>query len=92
MSGTSFLRRVSLHRLRKSLSSPRTEGPLPVAEEAPEQKVHLVPDTQTVLLLHGPRQPYTVTDDYAVPQLRHDGELLVRTQAIGLNPIDWKAP
>lgn len=51
-----------------------------------------VPGTQTVLLLHGPRQPYQLVDDYPVPQVRGEHEVLVRTQSIGLNPIDWKAP
>ncbi|AEO68433.1 uncharacterized protein THITE_52820 [Thermothielavioides terrestris NRRL 8126] len=92
MSGTSFLRRVSLHRLRKSLSSPRAEGPQPAADETPSQEPPLIPETQTVLLLHGARQPYELTDSHPVPELHHDGELLVRTQVIGLNPIDWKAP
>lgn len=51
-----------------------------------------VPDTQKILLLYGPRQPYKVVDDYAVPKLHSDDEVLVRTRTIGLNPIDWKAP
>ncbi|CAK7221285.1 hypothetical protein SCUCBS95973_004442 [Sporothrix curviconia] len=51
-----------------------------------------VPSSQRVLLLHAPKQPYHVTHDYAVPALAHGRELLVRTRAIGLNPIDWKAP
>lgn len=53
---------------------------------------HTLPPSQRVLLLHGPRQPYHVTHDYAVPDLHHDREILVRTAVIGLNPIDWKAP
>lgn len=53
---------------------------------------HPLPPSQRVLLLHGPRQPYHVTHDYAVPDLHHDREILVRTAVIGLNPIDWKAP
>lgn len=51
-----------------------------------------VPRSQTVLLLHEPRQPYSLTGDYQVPALRGEGEVLVRVRAIGLNPIDWKAP
>ncbi|KAH6616107.1 hypothetical protein B0J18DRAFT_484995 [Chaetomium sp. MPI-SDFR-AT-0129] len=51
-----------------------------------------IPDTQTVLLLHATRQPYVLQDGYPVPALQHDREVLVRNRAIGLNPMDWKAP
>ncbi|KAI9172802.1 flavin-binding monooxygenase [Paramyrothecium foliicola] len=49
-------------------------------------------DTQTVLLLHGPRQPYQIAKEHPIPSLQNDFEVLVRVKAIGLNPIDWKAP
>lgn len=48
--------------------------------------------SQTALLLHAPKQPYQVIDDHAVPHTDEDSEILVRTQVIGLNPVDWKAP
>ncbi|RWA05848.1 hypothetical protein EKO27_g9251 [Xylaria grammica] len=48
--------------------------------------------SQTVLLLHAPKQSYQVSQDHATPQIDNGSELLVRTQVIGLNPIDWKAP
>ncbi|ROW14209.1 hypothetical protein VPNG_04323 [Cytospora leucostoma] len=51
-----------------------------------------VPETQNVLLLYGPRQPYKLVEDYPVPKIQTDSEILVKTRAIGLNPIDWKAP
>jgi len=51
-----------------------------------------LPETQTVLLLHGTNQPYRVTDDYPLPQLKEKDEVLVRTEYIGLNPVDWKSP
>ncbi|KAK4141027.1 chaperonin 10-like protein [Dichotomopilus funicola] len=51
-----------------------------------------IPDTQTVLLLHATRQPYVLQDGYPVPASQHDREVLVRNRAIGLNPMDWKAP
>lgn len=51
-----------------------------------------VPETQTILLLYGPRQPYKLVDNYPVPKLHNDSEVLVLTHTIGLNPIDWKAP
>ncbi|KHE83127.1 hypothetical protein GE21DRAFT_10769 [Neurospora crassa] len=50
------------------------------------------PEKQTVLLLHGAKQPYQLTEDYPVPKLEGEHDVLVRTQTIGLNPIDWKAP
>lgn len=50
------------------------------------------PETQTVLLLLAAKQPYQLTEKYAIPELQGEHEVLVRTQAIGLNPIDWKAP
>ncbi|KAK0612130.1 chaperonin 10-like protein [Immersiella caudata] len=52
----------------------------------------ITPETQRVLLLHAARQPYELIRDYPVPQVQGDHEVLVRTEAIGLNPIDWKAP
>ncbi|KAH7368211.1 quinone oxidoreductase [Plectosphaerella cucumerina] len=48
--------------------------------------------TQNVLLLHGPRQAYEETAGYAIPTPTSDREVLVRTETLGLNPIDWKAP
>jgi NADPH:quinone reductase-like Zn-dependent oxidoreductase len=50
-----------------------------------------VPTTQTVLLLHAPKEEYTVTSDHPVPGNINANEVLVRTKAIGLNPIDWKS-
>ncbi|KAK3377115.1 chaperonin 10-like protein [Lasiosphaeria ovina] len=93
MSGLSFFRRMSLHRLRKSSTSSHTDQPSPVDILAPVDDEPLsAPETQTVLLLHAAKQPYQLTDSYPVPQLQGDREVLVRVQAIGLNPIDWKAP
>ncbi|RDW77727.1 putative zinc-binding dehydrogenase protein [Coleophoma cylindrospora] len=46
---------------------------------------------QQVLLLHAPKQPYIRTE-YDVPLLCDEREMLVKIKAIGLNPIDWKAP
>lgn len=51
-----------------------------------------VPDTQTVLILHAAKQPYETAEGYEVPEIRDESEVLVRTETIGLNPIDWKAP
>ncbi|KAF6830759.1 zinc-binding dehydrogenase [Colletotrichum musicola] len=51
-----------------------------------------VPDTQTVLILHAAKTPYETLEGYQVPEIRDESEVLVRTETIGLNPIDWKAP
>ncbi|KIL85054.1 hypothetical protein FAVG1_11482 [Fusarium avenaceum] len=64
-----------------------TQDQLSEADDSPT-----IPSSQSVLLLHGIRQPYQVTAGYSVPDIKHDHELLVRTDTIGLNPIDWKAP
>lgn len=47
---------------------------------------------QDVLLLHGAKQRYMHTREQPVPNLENDREMLVAVHAIGLNPIDWKAP
>jgi hypothetical protein len=51
-----------------------------------------IPETQSALLLHAIRQPYEVKEDYPTPMVLRDDELLVKITAVGLNPIDWKAP
>jgi hypothetical protein len=56
-----------------------------------EDKI-VVPNTQSALLLHAIRQPYTTAKDHKVPAIQNDSELLVKVQSAGLNPIDWKAP
>ena len=57
-----------------------------------ETKTAANPATQNVLLLHGPRQAYEETTGYAIPAQTTDREVLVRTETLGLNPIDWTAP
>lgn len=49
------------------------------------------PATQQALLLHAPKEKYCLSQDYPVPTATSDGEVLVRIDAIGLNPIDWKS-
>ena len=67
-------------------------------DEEPSSEYHYdikdvqIPDTQCALLLHAIRQPYQLTADYAIPKAQHDHELLVKIEAAGLNPIDWKSP
>ncbi|KAK3705880.1 hypothetical protein LTR37_013033 [Vermiconidia calcicola] len=45
---------------------------------------------QDVLLLHGPRQKYSLEKAKDIPELRGDDEVLIQVLAIGLNPVDWK--
>ncbi|GME62919.1 putative zinc-binding dehydrogenase protein [Neofusicoccum parvum] len=58
-------------------------------EQQPRQSV---PTTQTVLLLYQPRTRYALTPKHDTPSLHFEDEVLVKVQAVGLNPIDWKAP
>lgn len=51
-----------------------------------------LPKVQRALLLHGVRQPYVTSTDTKIPDLNYDHELLIKVNAAGLNPIDWKAP
>jgi hypothetical protein len=50
-----------------------------------------IPAQQKVLLLLGKGQRYELEENYAVPEIRDDRELLLKIQYIGLNPIDWKS-
>ena len=45
---------------------------------------------QDLLLLHGPRQKYSLERSKDIPELQKDEEILVQVLAIGLNPVDWK--
>ncbi|PMB63604.1 hypothetical protein BM221_010585 [Beauveria bassiana] len=47
---------------------------------------------QSALLLHGPRERYTLVNNHPIPALDDATEILVQTEVIGLNPIDWKSP
>ncbi|PGG95648.1 hypothetical protein AJ79_09939 [Helicocarpus griseus UAMH5409] len=47
---------------------------------------------QRVLLLNAPREQYILNSNHNIPSLAHQEEILVKVLAIGLNPIDWKAP
>lgn len=49
-------------------------------------------DTQNALLLRALKERYTLVTNHAVPSVFHDEEILIKVAAIGLNPIDWKAP
>ena len=49
---------------------------------------HIVKHSRAAVL-HSKSGPYTVVNDWPRPQISSK-ELLIRTRAIGLNPIDWK--
>jgi len=50
------------------------------------------PRKQRVLLLREVKQRYAIEEDYAVPTVETDDEMILKVLYIGLNPIDWKAP
>ncbi|KAI9711596.1 MAG: hypothetical protein M1812_007118 [Candelaria pacifica] len=54
--------------------------------------LHKIGSKQEILLLHGSKQKYTLTNDYEIPVVESKREMLIRVSVIGLNPIDWKAP
>lgn len=54
--------------------------------------VKAISGTQTALTLKAIRKPYEIALEHPIPSVSHDDELLVRVDAVGLNPIDWKAP
>ncbi|KAH8845336.1 hypothetical protein MCOR27_007660 [Pyricularia oryzae] len=93
-SAWSAIRRFSVKNGKRKPQAHGADGRLALASNAEEtaDQTARVPELQTVLLLHQPRQPYTVTPDYPVPELRGDDEVLIKVHTIGLNPLDWKAP
>uniref|UniRef100_A0A093UUL9 Zinc-type alcohol dehydrogenase-like protein C2E1P3.01 n=1 Tax=Talaromyces marneffei PM1 TaxID=1077442 RepID=A0A093UUL9_TALMA len=58
----------------------------------PLRVVDQLATTQNALLLHAIKEKYTLVTDHAVPSILHQDEILIEVSAIGLNPIDWKAP
>lgn len=59
---------------------------------APAPITNQLATTQNALLLHAVKQKYQLVADHAVPSILHPDEILIEVRAIGLNPIDWKAP
>lgn len=55
-----------------------------------DEFIRLETPQQDVLLLHGPRQRYSLEKAHDIPELRSDREILIQVLAIGLNPVDWK--
>lgn len=74
----------------KLIAASPSDSESTLAEE--KEIKHELPTRQRLLLLHGPKQDYTLTDDHPVPVTDAHHEVVVRVTTIGLNPIDWKAP
>lgn len=89
MSGWSIFRK--LYRKKRKASAIEISEPCDVISSIRMAPI-AVPESQTVLLLREPRQPYELVKHYPTPELHTGSEVLVKTRAIGLNPIDWKAP
>lgn len=89
MSGWSIFRK--LYRKKRKASAIEISEPCDVISSVRMAPI-AVPESQTVLLLREPRQPYELVKHYPTPELHTGSEVLVKTRAIGLNPIDWKAP
>lgn len=89
MSGWSILRKFSGKKRKASaIGLAEPSDTVPTTTMAPIT----VSESQTILLLKGPKQPYELVENYPIPELNSASEVLVKTRAIGLNPIDWKAP
>lgn len=93
MDGWSLFRKFSSKVKRQSKATDNTRSTTAGIVDRPTMTSSIiVPETQSILLLYGPKQPYRVVENYPVPKLKNEDEVLVKTCAIGLNPIDWKAP
>lgn len=55
-----------------------------------QNNIESLPQSQTQVLLYEARTPYEIAHSRDLP-ITSPGELLVKVQAIGLNPIDWKS-
>lgn len=49
-----------------------------------------LPITQRALTVAS-KKTYHVDDSYPVPEIQSGNEILIKTCAVGLNPIDWKS-
>ncbi|USP77307.1 hypothetical protein yc1106_04581 [Curvularia clavata] len=83
---------TSLKRTRSS-AEPPPEKRTKIQNEFQRRETTLQPPhRQHALLLHAARQPYDLATSHATPEVKFANELLIKVEAIGLNPIDWKAP
>lgn len=72
------------------MDSPSFGNGLSQLNHKPDEFIKLDRPQQDVLLLHGPRQKYSLEKARDIPELRSDREILIQVLAIGLNPVDWK--
>lgn len=70
--------------------TPYTNGYAQLSHNKHDEFIRLDSPQQDVLLLHGPRQKYSLEKAQEIPELRSDREILIQVLAIGLNPVDWK--
>ncbi|OJZ83108.1 hypothetical protein ASPFODRAFT_63304 [Aspergillus luchuensis CBS 106.47] len=66
--------------------------PTYTTQSAPTDPIIPSKTTQRALLLHAAGEQYTLVTDHAIPEISHKDEILVKIQAVGLNPVDWKGP
>ncbi|BCR98408.1 zinc-binding alcohol dehydrogenase family protein [Aspergillus luchuensis] len=66
--------------------------PTYTTQSAPTDSIIPSKTTQRALLLHAAGEQYTLVTDHAIPEISHKDEILVKIQAVGLNPVDWKGP
>lgn len=64
--------------------------PLGEIEIATPKLSHSTPETQEALTVVA-KHTYHLTSSFPTPQIQDDDEVLIRTCAVGLNPIDWKS-
>ncbi|RDW94068.1 zinc-binding alcohol dehydrogenase family protein [Aspergillus mulundensis] len=72
-----------------TLSSNLSEYPHEQEKQPVQVNIQLF---QKALLLQAVREAYTLVTDHEVPALAHPDEILIKVAAVGLNPVDWKAP
>ncbi|KAL3482111.1 chaperonin 10-like protein [Aspergillus californicus] len=63
-----------------------------IAQQSLPQVVQTPSVTQSALLVRAAHQPYALVTDHAIPSILHKDEILIKVNAIGLNPVDWKGP
>jgi hypothetical protein len=68
------------------LNSSETLQTGPILDLLPKQQ----PRTNAALIVASKRQ-YEYREDFPFPHLQNEQEVIIRTEAVGLNPIDWKS-
>jgi NADPH:quinone reductase-like Zn-dependent oxidoreductase len=56
----------------------------------PTPLIRATPTLQRALVV-ARKGEYEIRDDYGVPELENEDEIMIRSCAVGLNPIDWKS-